>query len=170
MTGRRFLLCLFLVILFSVQASAATLPVIVQLGPLASLSGVLSLLGGTLVDTIPGTNIYLININSLNLPLVSKTLTFAESLLGIQWIEFNNGVSLIPMGQLGLLQLPANGAVDWYKYQPALQLTNSQKALTYANGQGVVVADINSLVDYSHPALKGHLTGGFDFISAKPSS
>jgi subtilisin family serine protease len=104
------------------------------------------------------------------LPLVSQTLTLAESLLGIQWIEFNNGVSLIPMGQLGLLQVPANGAADWYKNQPAMQLTNSQKALTYANGHGVVVADINSLVDYSHPALRGHLTGGYDFISAKPTS
>jgi subtilisin family serine protease len=170
MTGRRLILCLFLIAALSAQASAATLPVIVQLSPLGSLSGVLSLLGGTLVDTIPGTNIYLININALNLPLVGPTLTLAESLLGIQWIEFNNGVTLLPMGQLGLLQLPSSGASDWYKYQPAMQLTNAQKALAYANGHGVVVADINSLVDYSHPALKGHLTGGYDFISAKPSA
>src|SRR6185503_17678563 len=28
----------------------------------------------------------------------------------------------------------------------------------------------NSLVDYSHPALRGHLTGGADFISSRPSS
>lgn len=170
MTGRRLLLCFFLVILFGAQASAATLPVIVQLSPLGSLGSVLSLLGGTLVDTIPGTHIYLLNIDALKLPLVTQTLSSLTSLLGIQWLEFNNGVTLIPMGQLGLLQLPANGAADWYKGQPAMQLTNSQQALAYATGHGVVVADINSLIDYSHPALRGHLTGGYDFVSSKASA
>src|SRR5262249_23331887 len=35
---------------------------------------------------------------------------------------------------------------------------------------GVVVADINSQVDYSHPALVGHLTSGYDFVSDRPQN
>jgi subtilisin family serine protease len=30
------------------------------------------------------------------------------------------------------------------------------------------VADINSQLDYSHPALLGHLTSGYDFVTSKP--
>jgi len=51
-----------------------------------------------------------------------------------------------------------------------MQLIQSGSALAYSTGQGVVIADINSRVDYSHPALSGHLTGGYDFISSKPTN
>jgi subtilisin family serine protease len=39
--------------------------------------------------------------------------------------------------------------------------------MPYSTGRGVVVADINSIVDFSHAALKGHLTGGYDFVAGK---
>jgi subtilisin family serine protease len=40
----------------------------------------------------------------------------------------------------------------------------------YSKGRLVSIADINSLVDYSHPALAGHLTGGMDFVASRPKS
>src|SRR5262249_42594910 len=39
-----------------------------------------------------------------------------------------------------------------------------------STGKGLIIADINALVDYSHPALKGHLTGGYDFVIGNPSN
>ena len=162
MTGRRILLIL-LVILFgwTTQASAAGLPLIVQLGPLSSITSIVAALGGTLVDRIPGTDIYL-----LNVPLVPTQLL--ASLLGIQWMELNKGVTQPAYSKAGVLNLPANTARDWYKYQPSMALIRSGAALAYATGRGIVVADINSQVDVGHPALIGHLTAGYDFVTTKP--
>jgi subtilisin family serine protease len=162
MAGRRWLLCVVLIVTFSASASAASVPIIVQLSPNGNLGIVLSLINGTLVDSIAGANTFLVNVPQL--PLLSPLL----SLLGVQSIETNNGVALPNSSQLGLLE--ADGAADWFKLQPAMQLIRSAQALQYATGQGVVVADINSLVDYSHPALHGHLTGGFDFVASMSAS
>jgi subtilisin family serine protease len=68
-----------------------------------------------------------------------------------------------------LLTAPGTAAPDWYKNQPAMQLIRSGKALAYTEGHGVIVADLNSQVDVRHPALIGHLSGGFDFVAAKQS-
>src|SRR5262249_2415438 len=32
-----------------------------------------------------------------------------------------------------------------------------------------VIADINSRIDYGHPALAGHLTSGYDFVTTRPT-
>jgi thermitase len=58
---------------------------------------------------------------------------------------------------------------DWYRAQPALQLVRTAESHSYSTGRSVVVADINSRVDYSHPALVGHLTSGYDFVETKAS-
>src|SRR5438552_3484087 len=104
MTGRRLILTLVLLFALSGQLSAASTPLIVQLTPTASVSGVLSFLGGSIVDSIPDANLYLINASQV------PTTTSLFSLLGIQWIEVNIGVSLPPMGQLGVLQLTPSAA------------------------------------------------------------
>src|SRR5262245_25032216 len=115
MTGRRIFLRILVVavLLFGMTAQAsAAVPVIVQLGPLSSITSVVSSLGGTLVDSIPGTNIYL-----LNLPFVPSSLT--ASLLGIQWMEVNQGMALPALPMPVPLTLPSNTPPDWYKYQPS---------------------------------------------------
>jgi subtilisin family serine protease len=81
----------------------------------------------------------------------------------------NTGVTLPGFVQLGVLSVPANTAADWYKYQPSMQLIRAGGALTYSRGQGVVVADINSQIDYGHASLRGHLTGGYDFVTNRPA-
>jgi subtilisin family serine protease len=50
-----------------------------------------------------------------------------------------------------------------------MKLIRAGRAWSYSTGRGVVVADINSQIDYSHPALRGHLTGGYDFVSNRPA-
>jgi len=59
---------------------------------------------------------------------------------------------------------PLTADASWYKTQPGFRLINLNNALPYATGRGVVVAVIDSLMDYSHPALAGHLTNGYDFV------
>jgi subtilisin family serine protease len=162
MTGRRLFLVLALILGLTAQASAASIPVIVQISPLSSVLGIVSSLGGRLVDNIPGTNIYL-----LNLPVLPSNLV--ASLLGIQWLEVNQGVALPASPVPLVLMVPGNAAPDWYQYQPSLVAVHAGNALRYSTGRGVVIADINSAVDVRHPALVGHLTTGYDFVAAKAS-
>jgi subtilisin family serine protease len=160
MTGRRILLVLALLLGLAAQAGAA--PLIVQVSPLSSITSIVNALGGTLLDNIPGTNIYL-----LNVPVVPSSLL--ASLLGIQWMEPNLGVTQPGFVPIGVVTVPGNTLADWYKYQPSMLLIHSREALAYSKGRGVVVADLNSQVDVAHPALIGHLTTGYDFVAAKPS-
>src|SRR5438128_1267958 len=152
-----------LILLFglSSQADAASYPLIVEIPRTVSIHTLAPTLGGTVVDSIPGANTYL-----LNLPVVP--LPARATVLGIQWMELNTGVRLPRFSRPGVLKVPGTAAPDWYKQQPAMQLINAGKALPFSTGRGVVVADINSQVDYAHPALVGHLTGGYDFIAASP--
>jgi subtilisin family serine protease len=162
MTGRRIFLLSALILALTVNAGAASYPLIVQLSPSSTISSVVSALGGQLIDTIPGTGIYL-----LNVPLIPPSST--APLLGIQWMELNEGVTLPGFVKLGVLPIPANVAPDWYKAQPSMLLIRSGNALPYSTGRGVVVADINSKVDVGHPSLIGHLTTGFDFVANQPT-
>src|SRR5438067_13753206 len=100
MAGRRFQLAsllLVLALLFgttAAQAQSTGVNVIVHLAPLATINQVLrTLTGGTVVDSIPGADIYLIN--EPNLSLVQSLLGTSSLLLqtlGIDWIEINKGV------------------------------------------------------------------------------
>lgn len=163
MTRRRmFFTLLVLIFGLAAQASAASYPLIIQITPLSSITTIVSALGGTVVDSIPGANTYL-----LNVPVVPSS-TIA-SLLGIQVMELNTGITLPGFEQVGVLAVPPETPPDWYKAQPSMLLIRSANALTYSRGRGVVVADINSKVDVGHPALIGHLTSGYDFVTNKPS-
>src|SRR3989442_7093489 len=153
-----FLLFIFLLGL-TLPAAAASYPLIVQTQPTVSIDTLAATLGGTVVDSIPQANTYLLVVPVL--PLPSRA-----SLLGIQWMELNKNVRLPLFLQRNLLRLQGTAAADWYKLQPAMHLMNSGKAAPFSTGRGVVVADINSHVDYAHPALAGRLTGGYDFIAS----
>src|SRR4051812_20279953 len=101
MAGRRFKLAalvLAVALLFSstaAQAQSSTLPVIIKVAPLSSITRILnSLTGGTVVDSIPGADIYLLNLP--NIPLVQQLLatpTALLQLLGVDWLEINTGVA-----------------------------------------------------------------------------
>jgi subtilisin family serine protease len=161
MTGRRFFLIITLSAVLSAPLHAASYPLIVQISAASDITNIAPALGGVIVDSIPGADTYL-----LDVPLIPAATT--ASVLGIQWMELNTGVTLPGFAVLGIVTVPATMAADWYKYQPSWQLIHAQNALSYSTGRGVVVADINSQVDYAHPALGGHLTSGYDFVTNKP--
>jgi subtilisin family serine protease len=163
MTGRRLSLLLALFIfVFSANAQAAgTIPVVVKLLPGVNLSLITNLLGGTILDSIPGTNTYLVRLPSL--PVVTPVL----QLLGLQWIEADRAVKVPANPPLSLLGVPSGKPGDWYKQQPSLQLVRSAQAKAYSTGRGVIIADINSGTDYTHPALVGHMTDGYDFVAGR---
>ncbi len=175
MAGHRFRfasLVLVLALLFGsspAQAQNSGVNVIVHLRPLSTINQVLgTLTGGTVIDSITGADIYLINLPSL--PLVQTLLAAPASLLqllGIDWIEINKGVVEPSHLRFGILQ--KTGAADWYKNQPSFMLIRAGQALPYSTGRGIVVADINSKVDVGHPSLIGHLTGGYDFVTNRPT-
>ena len=97
MTGRRILLTLVLLCGLTVQANAA--PLIVQVGPLSNILSIVAALDGSVVDSIPGTNIFL-----LNVPFLPSS--FTASLLGIQWMETNQGVALPSISVLPFSAFP----------------------------------------------------------------
>lgn len=165
MTGRRRLsLILALFVFFSVNAQAAvTVPVVVKLLPGANLSLISSLLGGTVIDSLPGANTYLLRLPAL--PIITPVL----KLLGLDWVELDRGIRVPANPPLSLLDVPGGNAADWYKQQPALQLVRSGAAQAYSTGRYVMIADINSRVDYGHPSLTGHLTAGYDFVAGRPT-
>jgi len=143
--------------------------VIVKVAPLSSITQVLTAMAnGTVVDSLPGADIYLVNVpNSVaeNLLALSPNLL---QFLGIEWLETNKGV--VEPGHLRFGILQKTGAADWYKDQPALLLIRAGQALPYSTGRGIVVADINSKVDVGHPSLTGHLTTGYDFVANRPEN
>jgi subtilisin family serine protease len=177
MTGRRkifakFLLALtlLLTISFSEAQTASSIPLIVKLAPGAPLLRVLDWLSGSLVDSIPGSDMYLVNVPKL--PLVQPVLgllTNTLQLVGIDWFEVNDGVTEPSHGQWGVIKVAGTTPADWYKNQPSFQLIRAGQAQSYSTGRGVIVADINSRVDYSHPALRGHLIAGYDFVTSRPA-
>ena len=162
MTGRRFFLLFVLVFGLSVQASPPSYPLIVQIPPTFDITNIVTALGGKIIDTVPGAGTYLLRVTTV-------PPSWMVSLLGIQWIELNEGATLPGFGEVGILPLPPNAAADWYKEQPSLMMIRLGDALPYSTGRGVVVADINSKVDVAHPALIGHLTTGYDFVADKPT-
>ena len=164
MTGRRMLIMLVgILALFPTSAHAATVPVVLKVQPATNLSLITNLLGGTVIDSIPEANTYLLKVPSL--PVLNSTL----KLLGVDWIELDRGVSLPVNHRLSLLDVPWNTGSDWYKNQPALQLIRLQDAMPYSTGRGVLIADINSRVDLGHPALTGHMAAGYDFVAKRPA-
>ncbi len=160
MTGRliRFVLILSLLAAFNVNA-ATSVPVIVKLAPGVNISRITSMLGATVLDSIPGADTYLLRLPSL--PVVTPAL----QLLGVQWIETNRGLDLPSVVHAGLLTKATDADPNWYKNQPAFQVIRSEAAHKYSDGHNVLIADINSQVDTNHPALVGHLFSGYDFVS-----
>ena len=164
---QRRLLALLLVILCSASAALAGTVVIVRLpdNPAEKAEGlrneraksVARDLGGKVLDVIPRRNLFL-----LDLPSV-EALSARAAKLGIHFTEVNARIKL-NSATGGLIINAGTKPRDWYEAQPAFWLVGLPSARHISSGSGIVVADINSLVDYSHPALAGGLTSGYDFV------
>src|SRR6266699_2541545 len=161
---RKLLILLLVLAATQLNAGSNGYTVIVELQPNARSQTVAAAFGGTVVDSIEGTSVYLLRVPAL--PVLRS-----NPALGVQSVESNNVVRLRPrFGALGVLNTPSSGPAEWYAGQPAMKLIRADQAMAYSKGRGVVVADLNSRVDYAHPALIGHLTGGYDFVSGRTST
>src|SRR5215510_5122221 len=98
MTGRHLILSLILIVALSVQATAAPVQLIVQLKSNSLLGGVLNLLNGVLLDSIPEANLYLISLPKL--PIISDLVMLLN---GVLWSEPNSAVPQPPMARFGVL-------------------------------------------------------------------
>ena len=162
---KRALLCalLFLIITVNGLDAAASQRIVVKLNDGSPIAPVLTLLNATVLDVISESNLYLLNASPL--PGLG---TLTLNLYGITYIEADTTLFAPTLRTLGMLR--SNAAADWYRMQPAFTLIRANRASAYYDGYGVVVADINSAVDYGHPALRGHLTSGVDFVSQQGPS
>ena len=162
---KRALVCalLFLIIAVNGVDAEASQRIVVELNNGSPIRPVLTLLNATVLDVISESNLYLLEASPL--PGLS---TLALNLYGITYIEADTTLFAPTLRTLGVLR--SNAAADWYRMQPAFTLIRANRASAYYDGYGVVVADINSAVDYGHPALRGHLTSGVDFVSQQGPS
>ena len=162
---KRALVCalLFLIIAVNGVDAEASQRIVVELNNGSPIRPVLTLLNATVLDVISESNLYLLEASSL--PGLS---TLTLNLYGITYIEADTTLFAPTLRTLGVLQ--SDAPVDWYRKQPAFTLIRANRASAYYDGYGVVVADINSAVDYGHPALRGHLTSGVDFVSQQGPS
>ena len=161
----RKLLAALLLIVSSQLSVLASDKIIVELAPNARASAVAAALGGQVLDSIPGTSHHLIRV-----PSAAAAAALARNpQLGVVAVELNDAVAIRPTGRIGILKTPASKAAEWYAQQPAFKLVRADAALGLSRGRGVVIADLNSRIDYAHPSLVGHLTGGYDFVTERAS-
>jgi subtilisin family serine protease len=150
---RKLIVAFLLIASTQFTALAASDFVIVELPANARAGAVAAAAGGEVEQSIPGTNFYLMKVPS------------GAAISGVVSAQLNDAVTLRPAAKLGILKTGASKASEWYALQPAMKLVQANKAAAMATGRGVVVADINSRVDFGHPALIGHLTSGYDFLA-----
>jgi Subtilase family len=112
--------------------------------------------------------------------LLNPVLNLLESLLGIQTVEPDAPLSIPGVG----LQTPASelsdttpvnyyGTLVWSGYvnQPAAQIINLATAQSSFQVSGAgIVADIDTGVDTTHPALMPVLLPGYDFTRSQPGA
>src|SRR5438552_8209167 len=153
------LMMLLVMTVFASTASAASFSIIVETTNGADINAITAALGGTLIDSMPG-NVYLISVTSM--PSIYPA--------GVKSIE-PDGIEVSP-GVTGgaVFSVRAPSSASWYRNQPAMRRINLGPALSLATGRGVIIADINALVDYGHPALIGHLTSGSEFLKGNCKS
>jgi subtilisin family serine protease len=154
------LLSFFIVVLLGVAEAFAGAQVIVKLEPQIDAKNISRFMGGRVLDEIPRQHLYLIE--------VPAKLAASARFLGVHSWEPNRLVQKKLNSVKGVIISAPNLAPQWYYTQPALTRIGRPGAELLSTGRGVVIADINSSVDYAHPALIGALTSGYDFILGRP--
>jgi subtilisin family serine protease len=124
----------------------------------ADMKAIADAYNGKVLDSVSA-NTYLMDVKSLTPKNPVPGVISMESDLSVRHGRSKGGV----------ISVKAGTAPDWYFTQPALKLIGGDQARSKATGKGVVIADINSAVDYSHPALRGHLIAGYDFVLGRSS-
>jgi subtilisin family serine protease len=148
-------IALVMFILFSaVNGMAATF--ICRVQPGVDIHTVAAGMNATVLDSIPDDpRTYLLSAAAIP--------NFARP--GVEYVEANVAVAIPKQTFTIFSKSVTSSTAMWYQQQPAMKLVSLQSTLKVSKGRGIVIADINAAVDYGHPALIGHLTGGSDFVA-----
>src|SRR5579884_2948617 len=106
-----------------------------------------AMMGGTIVDSMPD-GIYLMSMAASAVPAIPDAINYLET----------DKTTLLPLTPRAIFSAGKSGHNDWYKNQPAMSHVDLIHALARSKGRGIVIADIDSGVDYGHPGLRGALT------------
>jgi subtilisin family serine protease len=152
------ILVLVFLVSLNTRAMAASYVVVVNVADGADVKAIADAYSGKVLDTLPG-NTYLMEV---------QRLTPRYSVSGVVSLETNTSMRQ-GRSKGGIISVKPGTSPDWYFAQPALRLIGADGARLKSTGKGVVIADIDSAVDYAHPVLRGHLTAGYDFVLGRPS-
>lgn len=147
------MLLMLCVAALGMNALAADYLVIVEIAAGADIKAIAGAYEGKVLDAVTA-NTYLLKLKRTQ-PRYSVT--------GIVSMELDLAVRP-GRGKGGVLAVKPSTQPDWYFSQPVLKLIGIDRARLKSTGRSVVIADINAKIDYSHPALRGHLTAGYDFV------
>src|SRR4051812_30147135 len=114
--------------------------VIVELSSSARAAAVAAAVGGEIERSIPENNFYLMKVPSASV--------FNQTPLGVVGAQLDDAVSVHPTAWFLILKMPASKPAEWYGEQPAMKLVNADKAAAISKGRSIVIADINSRIDY----------------------
>jgi len=151
-TAKYLVITLLILAGFSSTVSAQSISIIVETTPNTDIRAVVAALGGTLLDSTDG-NLHLVSVPAM--PSIYPA--------GVKYVESDN-VQVSPGVYGAVFTVSPTTAAGFYRDQPAMQRVNLPRALPHATGRGLVIADINAMVDVAHPALVGHLTSGAEFL------
>jgi subtilisin family serine protease len=140
------------------RALAADYLVVVNVADGADVKAIAEAYNGKVLDFFSA-NTYLMDV---------KRLTPKNPVMGVISMESNLSVRH-GRSKGGVISVKQGTPPDWYFTQPALKLIGGDRTRSKSTGKGVIIADINSAVDYSHPALRGHLIAGYDFVLGRSS-
>jgi len=157
----RAVLFLMVLLLAGMEAFASS-QVIVKLdkNEKTAIKDIAKFMGGRVLDEIPSQGLFLVELPG---PMPDKGARF----FGVNSWESNRVVTKLHSAT-GIILNASTLPPHWYDAQPALTRIGRPAAELLSTGKGIVVADINSGVDYGHPALTGAFTSGYDFILARP--
>ena len=150
---KRLLLVLIVVAALVGNAAAATV-IIVKTKKNADINAIAAAMGGTVIDSSPNDSTYLVSVPSMPTSLPANVDSITE-----------NKALVLPRFKGAVFSSQAvSGTLPWYAKQPAMQLIQAEQARAQSTGRGIIIADVDSSIDTTHPALRGHLIPGYDFL------
>src|SRR5215831_7999522 len=116
---RKLLAALVLIVSTQLTVWAGSVNVIVEIGPNGKAAAIAAAVGGQVLQSLPGTNFYLMSVPSA----ASLAGSFQPNVVAV---ENNTPLAVQPSGAIGIIQT-SKGA-EWYAAQPAMQLVHAANA------------------------------------------
>ncbi len=164
LAGRAASLCALLLVIttFTAQGAYVDGQICVTLEPGYGIEEVNGRWGTTTLIALPEANLYLVFIAG-----VGNLEEFAESMAGDSAVEVAEVNYLYETPEAVRQMVVGAISAGWedYEDQEITERIGLDEALTYARGEGITVAVLDTGVDPNHPALVGHISPrGFDYV------